>query len=130
MEKKNSNRTRIVGLRFTLEEYAKIERKWKSSTCRKLSDYIRKYLFNKPITTNYRNESLDEIMHEMIRLRNELHAIGNNFNQAVKKLHTLQQIPEFKIWIITNELERKILFNKMDEIKNCIGKISEKWLQS
>jgi len=130
MEKENSNRTRIVGLRFTPQEYAKIERQWKSSTCRKLSDYIRKYLFNKPITTNYRNQSLDEFMSEMIKLRGELHAIGNNFNQAVKKLHTLQQFPEFKTWIITSELDRKILLNKVDEIKNSIQKISEKWLQS
>lgn len=55
MEKENSNRTRIVGLRFTPAEYARIERKWKATTCRKLSEYIRKYLFDKPITTNYRN---------------------------------------------------------------------------
>lgn len=130
MEKENSNRTRIVGLRFTPQEYAKIERQWKASTCRKLSDYIRKYLFNKPITTNYRNQSLDEFMSEMIRLRGELHAIGNNFNQAVKRLHTLQQIPEFKTWIITSELDRKILLNKVEEIKISIQKISEKWLQS
>lgn len=130
MEKENSNRTRIVGLRFTPQEYAKIERQWKASTCRKLSDYIRKWLFNKPITTNYRNQSLDEFMSEMIKLRGELHAIGNNFNQAVKKLHTLQQIPEFKTWIITSELDRKILLNKVEEIKNNIQKISEKWLQS
>ena len=129
MEKENSNRTRIVGLRFTPQEYAKIERQWKASTCRKLSDYIRKYLFNKTITTNYRNQSLDEFMSEMIKLRGELHAIGNNFNQAVKKLHTLQQIPEFKTWIITSELDRKILLNKVEEIKNSIQKISEKWLQ-
>jgi len=130
MEKENSNRTRIVGLRFTPQEYAKIDRQWKASTCRKLSDYIRKYLFNKPITTNYRNQSLDEFMSEMIRLRGELHAIGNNFNQVVKRLHTLQQIPEFKTWIITSELDRKILLNKVEEIKNSIQKISEKWLQS
>ena len=130
MEKENSNRTRIVGLRFTPQEYAKIERQWKASTCGKLSDYIRKYLFNKPITTNYRNQSLDEFMFEVIRLRGELHAIGNNFNQTVKKLHTLQQIPEFKTWIITSELDRKILLNKVEEIKNSMQKISEKWLQS
>lgn len=129
MEKENSNRTRIVGLRFTPQEYAKIERQWKASTCRKLSDYIRKYLFNKTITTNYRNQSLDEFMSEMIKLRGELHAIGNNFNQAVKKLHTLQQIPEFKTWIITSELDRKILLNNVEEIKNSIQKIAEKWLQ-
>ena len=96
MERENSKRTRIVGLRFTPEEYAKIERKWKTSTCRKLSDYIRKHLFNKPITTNYRNQSLDDFMAEMMRLRGELNAIGNNFNQAVKKLHTLNQISDFK----------------------------------
>jgi hypothetical protein len=130
MERENSNRTRIVGLRFTPEEYKKIERKWKTSTCRKLSDYIRKHLLSKPITTNYRNQSVDEFMSEIIRLRRDLNALGNNFNQAVKRLHTLQQIPEFKAWIIGHELEKKILFNKVEKIKKCIQKISEKWLQS
>jgi hypothetical protein len=129
MERENSKRTRIVGLRFTPEEYAKIERKWKTSTCRKLSDYIRKHLFNKPITTNYRNQSLDDFMAEMMRLRGELNAIGNNFNHAVKKLHTLNQISDFKHWLISYELEKKILFNKVDEIKKQIQKIAESWLQ-
>ncbi|MFH6997386.1 plasmid mobilization protein [Flavobacterium sp. FlaQc-57] len=130
MKRENSNRTRIVGLRFTPEEYAKIEKKWKASTCRKLSDYIRRHLFEKPITTIYRNQSLDEMIHEMIQLFKQLNGIGNNFNQAVKKLHTLNQIPEFKIWIISAELDKKILFDKIDEIKNYIRKISEKWLRS
>jgi hypothetical protein len=130
MERENSNRTRIVGLRFTPEEYAKIERKWKRSTCRKLSDYIRKHLFDKPINTTYRNQSLDDMTCEMILLYKQLNAIGNNFNQAVKKLHTLDQIPEFKVWIISSELDKKILLNKVEEIKICIQKISEKWLQS
>jgi hypothetical protein len=130
MERENSNRTRIVGLRFTPEEYAKIERKWKGSTCRKLSDYIRKHLFDKPINTTYRNQSLDDMTCEMILLYKQLNAIGNNFNQAVKKLHTLDQIPEFKVWIISSELDKKILLNKVEEIKICIQKISEKWLQS
>lgn len=129
MERENSKRTRIVGLRFTPEEYAKIERKWKTSTCRKLSDYIRKHLFNKPITTNYRNQSLDDFMAEMMRLRGELNAIGHNFNQAVKKLHTLNQITDFKHWLISYELEKKILFNKVDEVKKQIQKIAESWLQ-
>lgn len=130
MERENSNRTRIVGLRFTPEEYAKIERKWKVSTCRKLSDYIRKHLFNKPINTTYRNQSLDDMTLEMMLLYKQLNAIGNNFNQAVKKLHTLDQIPEFRVWIISSEQDKKILLNKVEEIKICIQKISEKWLQS
>lgn len=130
MEAENSNRTRIIGLRLTPEEYTKIERKWKASTCRKLSDYIRKHLFDKPIVNTYRNQSLDDCMEETIVLCNELNAIGNNINQAVKKLHTLQQIPEFRNWIIGYDLDKKILFNKVEEIKKHIQKITDKWLQS
>lgn len=130
MKRENSNRTRIVGLRFTPDEYAKIERKWKASTCRKLSDYIRRHLFEKSINTTYRNQSLDDMIHEMTQLFRQLNGIGNNFNQAVKKLHTLNQIPEFKVWIISAELDKKILFDKIDEIKNYIQKISERWLRS
>ncbi len=129
MGRENSNRTRIIGLRLTPAEYAKIERKWKASTCRKLSDYVRHNLFEKPVTSYYRNQSLDEFMAEMVLLRNELNHIGNNFNQAVKRLHTLNQIAEFKSWLIVWEVEKKTLFNKVDEIKKHIQKIAESWLQ-
>ena len=92
MEEQNNNRTKWLHLRLTPDEYQKIVAAFSKSTCRKLSDYARKNLLQKPIVNKYRNESLDDFMTEMIRLRGELNAIGNNFNQAVKKLHTLQQI--------------------------------------
>ena len=129
MNHENLNRSRIIGLRLTPKEYQQVERKWKASTCRKLSDYVRRIIFEKPIVSTYRNQSLDDLMADAIKLRNELNNIGNNFNQAVKQLHTLQQIPEFKSWIIAYELDKKILLNKIDEIKNNIQKIAEKWLQ-
>ena len=129
MENENFLRTRIIGLRLTKKEYQQIEKQFNNSTVKKMSDYVRHVLFDKPITVYQRNKSLDDFMTEMISLRNELNSIGNNFNQAVKKLHTLQQIAEFKAWIITYELEKKILFNKVDEIKNRINKIADEWLQ-
>ena len=129
MEKKNSNRTRIIGLRLTFDEYRKIEKKWKASTCRKLSEYVRRSLFEKPIVTTYRNSSQDDLMTELTKLRNELNAVGNNFNQVVKKLHTLQQIAEFKSWLIAYEVEKKILQNKLDEVRNNIKKMLEIWLR-
>jgi hypothetical protein len=129
MQRKNSNRTRIIGLRLTFDEYRKIEKKWKASTCRKLSEYVRRCLFEKPIVTTYRNSSQDDLMTELTKLRNELNAVGNNFNQAVKKLHTLQQIAEFKSWLIAYEVEKKILQNKLDEVRNNIKKMLEIWLQ-
>jgi hypothetical protein len=130
MERENSNRTRKITLRLTAEEYVKIEQKWKASTCRKLSDYLRKHLFDKSITTTYRNQSLDDFIEETIVLRKELNAIGINLNQTVKKLHTLQQIPEFKVWIISFEIDRRIINDKIDKIEKHTSKITEKWLQS
>ena len=129
MERKDSNRTRIIGLRLTFDEYRKIEKKWTASTCRKLSEYIRRSLFEKPIVTTYRNRSQDDLMTELTKLRNELNAVGNNFNQAVKKLHTLSKITEFKSWLIAYEVEKKILQNKLDEVRNNIKKMLEIWLQ-
>jgi hypothetical protein len=130
MERENSNRTRRIALRLTPEEYAKIEQKWKTSTCRKLSDYLRKHLLDKSITTTYRNQSLDNFIEETVILRKELNAIGNNLNQAVKKLHTLQQISEFKVWIVSFEIDRRIINDKIDQIKSHTCKITDKWLQS
>jgi GTP1/Obg family GTP-binding protein len=129
MERKNSNRSRIIGLRLTFDEYRKIEKKWKSSTCRKLSEYVRRSLFEKPIVMTYRNSSQDDLMAELTKLRSELNAVGNNFNQVVKKLHTLQQIAEFKSWLIAYEVEKKILQNKLDEVRNNIKKMLEIWLR-
>lgn len=129
MERENSNRTRKITLRLTKEEYAKIEQKYKASTCRKLSDYLRKNLFDKNITTTYRNQSLDDFTEETTLLRKELNAIGSNLNQVVKKLHTLQQIPEFRVWIISFEIDRKIINDKIEGIKKHTSKITDKWLQ-
>ncbi|MCO5238917.1 MAG: plasmid mobilization relaxosome protein MobC [Chitinophagaceae bacterium] len=129
MKGQHSNRTRIIGLRLTPDEYAKIERKWKASTCRKLSDYVRHNLFDKPVVTTYRNSSQDDLMTELTRLRSELNAVGNNFNQAVKKLHTLNQISEFRSWLIAYEVEKKILSNKVDQVRNNVKKMLEIWLQ-
>lgn len=130
MERENSNRSRRITLRLTEKEYAKIERLFKASTCRKLSDYVRKNLFNKPITTTYRNQSLDDLMEETVVLSSELRAIGTNINQIARKINALKMIPEFKTQLFLFDLERKALANKLEAISSHTQKISEQWLQS
>ena len=129
MEEQINNRTKWLHVRLKPEEYNVMQKNFSKTTCRKLSEYARKILLSKPITATYRNKSLDDFMTEMMELRKELNAIGNNFNQAVKKLHTLQRIEEFKGWLTMYETDEKELVNKVDEIKNHINIISERWLQ-
>ncbi len=129
MNEVKKNHSKWLHIRLTEEEYDNIHKKFKTSTCRKLSEYARRVLLDKRITINTRNQSLDDFMAEMIRLRNELNSIGNNINEAVKKLNTLQKIDEFKTWLILLETTRKTLLEKIDNIKQKISQISDKWLQ-
>src|ERR1051325_4458904 len=103
MSNTKKNLSKWLHIRLKEEDYNKINSKFSKSTCRKLSEYARRVLLDKVITVNQRNHSLDDFMTEMIKLRNELNAIGNNLNQSVKKLHTLSQLPEFKSWLLLNE---------------------------
>lgn len=130
MKETTQNKTKWLHLRLSTAEYEQLQKLYRKSTCQKMSDFARKNLLQKPVVLKYRNESLDEIMAELILLRKELNAIGNNFNQSVKKLHTLRQILEFKNWITVYEFEKKTLFNTMDNIKKIIENLSLKWLQS
>jgi hypothetical protein len=123
------NRTRLVGLRLTDVEYDRIAKQWQQSTCRKLSEYIRDRLFNRPIITQYRNQSIDDAMAELMQLRTEINHIGHNFNQAVKKLHLLQQIPEFKSWLASNEPVIASLHQQIQKIDSSVQQMGKQWLQ-
>ncbi len=127
-ETKNS-RYKWLHIRLKEEEHNKINKKFSASTCRKLSEYSRRVLLDKTVTVNQRNQSLDDFMAEMIKLRAELNVIGNNINQSVKKLHTLCPMQELKNWIILNENHQKALHKKVEEIKCKINKISDEWLR-
>jgi len=129
MSDAKNNMSRRIYIRLKEKDFETIQRRFSKTTCRKLSEYARRVLLDKVITVNHRNQSLDDFMTEMISLRNELKSIGNNLNQSVKKLHTLEQISEFKAWIIINEKHQQILEKKVDEIKAKINQISDAWLQ-
>jgi hypothetical protein len=126
---KKEKRTRKVTVRFTEKEYEKVNNKFKNTTSSQMSHYIRNVLLDKPVVIKYRNESLDIFMEEIILLRQELNAIGKNFNQSVKKLHTLNQIPEFRNWLLMNEGTKQQILAKTELIQQRINQISDKWLQ-
>ncbi|WP_281631621.1 plasmid mobilization protein [Flavobacterium luteolum] len=130
MKDEKKNRNRWLHLRLSEQEYKILQKYFAESLCPKLSDFARKNLLQKPVVLKYRNESLDDLISELTRLRTVLNPIGNNFNQTVKKLHSLSQISDFKMWILSFETDKKKLFDSIEEIKLTIKNIAEKWLQS
>ncbi len=129
MNQGNYNRSYWLHIRLTKLELDKLNNEFSHSTCRKRSEFARKKLLNKPVTVYHRNQSIDDFVSAMIRLRNELSAIGNNFNQAVKKLHTLDHISEIRTWALTYDQSKDKILEKTAEIKEHICKISDQWSQ-
>jgi hypothetical protein len=129
MGSEQSTMSRKVTVRFKPEEYNKVSISFKSTTKKKLSEYIRFVLLEKPVTVYTRNQSADELMAELVLLRNELSAIGSNFNQLVKRLHTASHYQEIKVLALDSEKQREKFAEKVSEINLKIALISSQWLQ-
>ena len=129
MKETKKVRNKWLNIRVNEDEYKKIEGFSATTTCQGISEYARDVLLKKPVLVKYRNQSADELLSEMILLKNELSAIGNNFNQAIHKLHTLDRIPEIKTWIILNESTKQSFLKKTEEINHRMNQIYLQWSQ-
>ena len=129
--KKQENEVRkiFIKIRMNDEELKQVKKKQQQTTERSLSEYIRNVSMQNPVTVKYRNQSADDFLKQMLELKKELNGIGNNFNQAVHKLHILDKIPEFRFWIQQYDGLQKSLASKVEEIKLKVSQLYEQWLQ-
>ncbi len=129
--KKQENEVRkiFIKIRMNDEELEQVKKKQQLTTERSLSEYIRNVSMQKPVTVKYRNQSADDFLKQMLELKKELNGIGNNFNQAVHKLHILDKIPEFRVWVNQYDGLQKSLVSKVEEIKLKVSQLYEQWLQ-
>lgn len=125
--KQKSKRNKWLHVRLNQDEFDKIQAQFGATTCRKLSDFTRRKLLGQLLVGTYRNSSLDGLTEELVQLKTELSSAGNNFNQAVKKLHTLSRIKEFEHWLIGYELDRRTLLKQVEKVSEYISKAAEKW---
>jgi len=116
MAKRKEKRAKWLHLRISQKEYDLLQEWTKRSTCRKSSEFIRDALFQRPIRVFYRSKSADEFLSAALKLKNELSSIGNNFNQAVRKLHLLRTEVGLKEWMANMESEKEIVVRKAGEI--------------
>ena len=121
-------RKHFVKTRMNDAELNQLTTLQQKTTERDISSYLRKVSLQKPVTVKYRNQSADDFLKQMLELKKELNGIGNNFNQAVHKLHLLDKIPEFRIWVQQYDGLQKVLVSKVEEIKVRMNQLYEEWL--
>ncbi len=121
-------RKHFVKTRMNDAELNQLTTLQQKTTERDISSYLRKVSLQKPVTVKYRNQSADDFLRQMLELKKELNGIGNNFNQAVHKLHLLDKIPEFRVWVNQYDGLQKTLVSKVEEIKLRMNQLYEQWL--
>ncbi|MDB5159431.1 MAG: mobilization protein [Mucilaginibacter sp.] len=114
-----------ITFRVKPEEHRQISGRFRKSNCRKLSDYARKVLMEKPVVIYHRNASAEEFLMSARLMVKQLNGIGNNFNQAVHKLHMLDTDRQFKDWYLAWNIGRETMQNRIDEVKKLLQKIYE-----
>ena len=119
-----------ISFRVKPTEYEIINGLFAKSTCRNLSEYARKVLLQKPVTIRYRNESADEFLQQMLLLKKELNSIGNNYNQVVKKLHTLDHDPQIKRWLLDHDASYQKILHQTERMFLFVHQIHRKWLSA
>ena len=129
MAKEKTIRSKWLTVRLSETEEKKLQTLFEKTTAQSLSEYARLVLLHEPVTVLYRNQSADELLPELIRLKNELNAIGNNFNQAVKRLHTVDHSSEIKCWLLANEPVIYIFLQTTEESRVLMTKTYNLLLQ-
>lgn len=130
MRKDNGKRTKWLHVRLTDKEFEALQRQFSKTTQRKMSAYTRDILLGKPMIGSYRDQSLQDILTELSKLRKDLNGIANNFNQAVHKLHVSDTSHEIKAWVRAHGDIGEELLKYITQIHAFINKTAEKWLRS
>jgi hypothetical protein len=128
-KKEKKNLERKISFRVTGAEYEKLEKDFQKTVYRKFSEYLRQVLIKKEVIVYERNGSMDDFLEELSDLQYQLRFIGINYNQAVKKLNSLNRIPEFKTWLQQYENIQRILLHKIGKINSRIEQFADLWWQ-
>ena len=97
---------RFVSVRLTEEEFKEVYHQCENSTCRSLTEYVKKVLTKKPVTVKVRNQSQDELLQTMIGLKNRLDQLSTQ-----------------------SETFNPSALRELTEIKSLTLQIAKKWLQ-
>jgi hypothetical protein len=121
--------SKYICFRIDIDQYDLLRENCKLTTCRSLSQYIRKLILAGPVTVNYRNATLEEIIIELSALRGQLADASSAFESAVDQLARFQSAQHLGSWLLRFETEKRDLFGQIASINEYIKKTAKQWLQ-
>lgn len=126
MKDQSELRSKKLTLCLNKGEYHILLDSFQKTTCRNLGEYIRKMVLSKPLKVNVRNQSLDELMAELIKLRSDLNRVADNFEISFGAQVSSDQTVGTRQELTA---EHTKLLSLVEQIKDQITQGAKKWLQ-
>lgn len=83
-----ANKDVMYSFRLTTEEAINLERQMKLSGVKNRTKFIKSAIFNRPLKVVNVDRNTHEFYKTLINIQAQYKAIGNNYNQATKAIHT------------------------------------------
>jgi len=100
--KVNTTPKRFLSVRLSSEELEEVYQLSKTSTCRSLTEYVKKVLTKKPVTVKVRNQSQDDLLETMIGIKSRL-------DQLAEQTHDKNEVEQLRGIAEVKAMTRQIL---------------------
>lgn len=67
--------TRFLSIRLSTEEFDEVYQHLQQSTCRSLTEYVKKVLTQKPVTVKVRDQTREDVLQQLILIKSRLEAL-------------------------------------------------------
>jgi hypothetical protein len=91
----STSTTRFLSIRLSTEEYAEVYQHLQQSTCRSLTEYVKKVLTSKPVTVKIRDQSREEILQQLTLIKSRLETLVDKTSPADAE-HLFQEVADIK----------------------------------
>ncbi|RVT98501.1 plasmid mobilization relaxosome protein MobC [Mucilaginibacter limnophilus] len=123
------NRSKWLKIRLKPSEEEALSKLFKKTTFQNLSEYGRAMILGKPVTVLIRDKAMDDMLEELLVLRRELSAIGNNLNQAVRNINAAHGNADTRMYMSLLGIINAKLEPAIREIKQRTADYAELWSQ-
>ena len=79
----NKEAKRFLSIRLTAEELQEVYSHQHQSTCRSLTEYVKKVLTAKPVTVKVRDEAKEDTLQQLIAIKNRLDQLAEKTDPPV-----------------------------------------------
>lgn len=91
----NTTSKRFLSVRLSPEELEEVYQHSKNSSCRSLTEYVKKVLTKKPVAMKVRNEPQDDLLGAMVGIKNRLDQLAERA-QGRTEAEMLREIAEIR----------------------------------